>query len=89
MAPMNEGLQIVKIKHGKGLGNGKGLEMGQCECGCKTTHDRRLTSLGFVEGAKIEVVNETNGNLIVKVKESKVAIDRGVAKKIMVKPYED
>lgn len=87
MAPLNQELTIVKIKPGKGLGHS------QC-CACcsdedsKDVHDRRLASLGFVEGAKIHVVSESQGNLIVAVKGSKVAIGKGIAKKIMVIPLE-
>lgn len=40
--------------------------------------------LGFVLGADISVVNELAGNIIVNVKESRVAIDRNLANKIMV-----
>lgn len=43
-----------------------------------------LKDLGFVLGADISVVNELTGNIIVNVKESRVAIDRNLANKIMV-----
>ncbi|MDY5276859.1 MAG: FeoA family protein [Erysipelotrichaceae bacterium] len=43
-----------------------------------------LKDLGFVLGADISVVNELAGNIIVNVKESRVAIDRNLANKIMV-----
>ena len=43
-----------------------------------------LRNLGFVEGGTVSVVNEIDGNLIVNVKESRVAIDRELADKIMV-----
>lgn len=47
--------------------------------------DKHLRNLGFVKGAKISIVNEIDGNVIVKIKDSKIAIDRDLAKKIMVK----
>lgn len=43
-----------------------------------------LKDLGFVLGADISVVNELAGNIIVNIKESRVAIDRNLANKIMV-----
>lgn len=43
-----------------------------------------LSDLGFVLGADISIVNELAGNIIVNVKDSRVAIDRNLANKIMV-----
>lgn len=43
-----------------------------------------LESLGFVEGARIKVVCEAAGNLIVEVKGSQVALDRRAAMKVSV-----
>lgn len=43
-----------------------------------------LESLGFVVGSKIKVINEINGNVIVNVKESRVAISKEMANKIMI-----
>ncbi|MDR1271449.1 MAG: ferrous iron transport protein A [Clostridiales Family XIII bacterium] len=43
-----------------------------------------LKNLGFVPGAFITIVNEINGNVIVCIKESRVAISREMAVKIMV-----
>lgn len=45
---------------------------------------RFLESLGFVVGGSIHVVSENQGNLIVSVKDSRVAISREMANKIMV-----
>lgn len=45
---------------------------------------RFLESLGFVVGGYVTVISVINGNLIVNVKESRVAIDRELADKIMV-----
>ena len=45
---------------------------------------RFLESLGFVAGSQIAVVTETGGNLIVSVKDSRLAISREMASKIMV-----
>ncbi len=43
-----------------------------------------LNDLGFVVGGQISIVNELAGNIIVNVKESRVAIDKNMANKIMV-----
>ncbi|MFQ9394376.1 MAG: FeoA family protein [Lachnospiraceae bacterium] len=43
-----------------------------------------LENLGFVAGGTVTVVSEINGNLIVNVKESRVAIGKDMANKIMV-----
>ncbi len=40
--------------------------------------------LGFVVGGTVTVVSEISGNLIVKVKDSRVAISREMAGKIMI-----
>lgn len=43
-----------------------------------------LESLGFVTGGVVTVVSELNGNLIVNVKNSRIAIGRDMAARIMV-----
>ena len=43
-----------------------------------------LENLGFVAGGTVTVVSEINGNLIVNVKDSRVAIGKDMANKIMV-----
>lgn len=43
-----------------------------------------LENLGFVEGGTVSVVSETGGNMIVNVKDSRVAIGKEMANKIMV-----
>ena len=45
---------------------------------------RFLESMGFVEGAEITVVSEFDGNLIVNVKEARVALSKVMAAKIMI-----
>ena len=44
-----------------------------------------LENLGFVVGGGVTVINTIGGNLIVNVKDSRVAISREMAQKIMVK----
>lgn len=43
-----------------------------------------LENLGFVTGGLVTVVSQTGGNLIVNVKDSRVAIGKDMATKIMV-----
>ena len=45
---------------------------------------KHLEDLGFVVGGTVTVVSTIGGNLIVNVKESRIAIDRGMATKILV-----
>lgn len=45
---------------------------------------RFLESLGFVAGSIVSVVSEMNGNVIVNVKGSRVAISKEMANKIMI-----
>lgn len=43
-----------------------------------------LENLGFVTGGEVMVVSEIEGNLIVNVKDSRVAIGKDMANRIMV-----
>lgn len=43
-----------------------------------------LEKLGFVEGSSIVLISENNGNVIVNVKDSRVALSREMANKIVV-----
>ena len=52
--------------------------------GVKEETRRFLENLGFVQGAKVTVVSQIGGNVIVNVKESRVAIGKDMANKIMV-----
>lgn len=45
---------------------------------------RHLENLGFVAGGNVSVVNVVDGNLIVNVKETRVAISREMAQRIMI-----
>jgi len=45
---------------------------------------KHLENLGFVVGSEIKVINTVAGNIIVKVKEARVAISKEMAQKIMV-----
>ena len=45
---------------------------------------RHLENMGFVPGTDVTVVTVNNGNVIVNVKEARVAISREMANKIMI-----
>lgn len=52
--------------------------------GGKPEVKKHLENLGFVVGGMVSVITQTNGNVIVKVKEARVAISSEMAQKIMV-----
>ena len=45
---------------------------------------QHLKNLGFVVGGDITVITMLNGNVIVKIKESRIAINNELARKIMI-----
>ena len=45
---------------------------------------QHLAELGFVVGNTVTVVNEIAGNLILQVKQSRIALDKTMANRIMV-----
>ena len=45
---------------------------------------KHLENLGFVVGGNVKVVNRLGGNLIVNVKEARIAISQEMAMKIMI-----
>lgn len=52
--------------------------------GGKEDTRRFLEKLGFVTGGMVTVISEIGGNMIVNVKDSRVAIGKDMANKIMV-----
>lgn len=45
---------------------------------------KHLENLGFVPGSDVTVLNEIAGNMIVKIKEARVAVSREMAQRIMI-----
>lgn len=45
---------------------------------------RHLEALGFVIGESITVISEINGNMILSIKNSRIALDKTMANRIMV-----
>lgn len=52
--------------------------------GGKPEVKKHLENLGFIVGTGVSVITIIGGNVIVKVKESRVAISREMAQKIMI-----
>jgi ferrous iron transport protein A len=52
--------------------------------GGKEETKRFLENLGFVTGGMVTIISEIGGNLIVNVKDSRVAIGKDMANKIIV-----
>ena len=46
-----------------------------------------LENLGFIVGGEVTVISEAAGNIIVNIKDSRVAIGKDMANKIMVDDY--
>lgn len=52
--------------------------------GGKDETQRFLRSLGFVVGGEVTVMNKLGGNVIVNIKDSRIAIDKEMAMRIIV-----
>ncbi len=53
-------------------------------CRVKDATRKFLEGLGIIPGALISVVSEMNGNLIISIKGSRIAISKGIAQQVMV-----
>lgn len=45
---------------------------------------RHLQDIGFVKGAKVQVINENESGLILLIKDVRIALNQGLASKIIV-----
>lgn len=54
------------------------------QVGGKVEVRSHLENLGFVAGAAVKVITSMGGNIIVNIKDSRVAISREMAAKIMI-----
>lgn len=45
---------------------------------------QHLAELGFVVGSPVTVVSEISGNLILQVKDSRIALDKTMANRVMI-----
>jgi ferrous iron transport protein A len=57
----------------------RGSGGGQCSCDC------RVEDMGLRVGKLVEVLNNGGGPMLLKVDESRIAVARGIAMKIMVR----
>jgi ferrous iron transport protein A len=54
------------------------------DCRTKESTRKFLEGLGIVPGSLITVISENSGNLIVNVKESRLALSKGIAHQVFV-----
>ncbi|GEB78022.1 FeoA family protein [Sporolactobacillus inulinus] len=54
----------------------------KCVCGKDETR-RFLINLGFVENAEVTVITETDGNVIVSLKGTRLAVSKAMARRVM------
>lgn len=63
-------------------------KIGECNTikriGGKEETKKFLENLGFVAGAQVTIVSDISGNLIVNMKEARVAVSKEMAIKIMI-----
>jgi ferrous iron transport protein A len=45
---------------------------------------RFLESLGFTVGASVSVVSEIGGNMVLRIRDTRVALDRNMARRIVI-----
>ncbi len=50
----------------------------------RDTVQKHLANLGFVTGGNVTVISEMGGNMILKVKEARIALDKAMAGRILV-----
>ena len=62
----------------------RGVEYTIRKIGGNSEVQQHLADLGFVVGGNVSVINEVSGNLIVNVKESRIAIGKELANRIMI-----
>lgn len=61
-----------------------GEEQTVLRIGGKPEVKKHLENLGFVAGSRVKVIAMLSGNVIVQVKEARVAISREMAQKILI-----
>ncbi len=50
----------------------------------RDTVQKHLANLGFVTGGSVTVISELGGNMILKVKDARIALDKAMAGRILV-----
>lgn len=63
-------------------------KLGEVNYICKITGKdevrQHLAELGFVVGERVTVVSEIGGNMILSIKDSRIALDKGMANRIII-----
>lgn len=54
-------------------------------CGGCTEEEGRIEEMGLRVGKRVEMLNNGGGPVLLRVDESRIAVDRGLAMKIMIK----
>lgn len=85
LALLNPGEQgeIIQIRAHGTSSSCCGSACGTC-CGGREKGGVRMEDLGLRVGKMVEMLNKGTGPVLVKVDESRIAVDRGLAMKIMV-----
>lgn len=55
-----------------------------CKITGKDEVRQHLAELGFVVGERVMVVSEIGGNMILSIKDSRIALDKGMANRIII-----
>lgn len=55
-----------------------------CKITGKDEVRQHLAELGFVVGERVTVVSEIGGNMILSIKDSRIALDKGMANRIII-----
>lgn len=63
---------------------GEKVRLESIQAGEKLT--QRLTALGLTPGVELSVVQDAGGPLLISVRDSRIALGRGMAQKVMVSP---
>lgn len=63
---------------------GKGNEMNIIKIIGNDETKRFLNSLGFVVGETVKIISEIGGNIIINIKDSRIALDKSMASRIIV-----
>jgi ferrous iron transport protein A len=69
--------EIIEIRMQKPPGGGSPGESGRCGC--------RIEDMGIRVGGRVEMLNNAGSPVLLKVGEARVALDRGLAMKIMIR----
>ncbi|HJV64616.1 MAG TPA: FeoA family protein [Geomonas sp.] len=68
--------EIVAVRSAQAAGDSRG-EAGRSDC--------RVEDLGLRVGCRVQMLNNTGGPVLLKVGEARLAVDRSLAMKIMIK----